>query len=146
MRAARPTWQAERNLDKERPVASGISEVDIARSADDVWKVTGDFGGLAAWMPGIESCTVDGDVRNIEMSGMKIGERLVSRDDATKAISYSIVSGPAPVEHHLATITVTPAGSGSHVTWAVDVDDAMLELFTAIYQQSLDALKVHLEA
>ena len=42
--------------------------------------------------------------------------------------------------------TVTPAGDGSHVAWAVDVEpEAMLALFTQIYQQSLDALKVHLE-
>jgi carbon monoxide dehydrogenase subunit G len=127
-------------------VASGISEIDIARSADDVWAVAGDFGGLASWMPGIESCTVEGDVRTIDMSGMKIGERLVRRDDATREIVYSIASGPAPVDHHEATITVTPAGDGSHVTWAVDVEpDAMLDLFTGIYQQSLDALKAHLE-
>jgi carbon monoxide dehydrogenase subunit G len=126
-------------------VASGISEIDIARSADDVWAVAGDFGGLASWMPGIESCTVEGDVRTIDMSGMKIGERLVRRDDATREIVYSIASGPAPVDHHEATITVTPAGDGSHVTWAVDVEpDAMLDLFTGIYQQSLDALKAHL--
>jgi carbon monoxide dehydrogenase subunit G len=127
-------------------VASGISEVDIARNADDVWKVAGDFGGLAGWMPGIESCTVDGDIRTIAMSGMTIGERLVSRDDATRSLVYSIASGPAPVDSHEATITVTPAGDGSHVTWAVAVEPAtMLDLFTQIYQQSLDALKVHLE-
>jgi carbon monoxide dehydrogenase subunit G len=127
-------------------VAKGISEIDIARSADDVWKVTGDFGGIAGWMPGIETCTVDGDVRTIAMSGMEIGERLVSRDDAGRVLVYGIVSGPAPVDHHEATITVTPAGSGSHVTWAVDVEpETMLALFTQVYQQSLDALKAHLE-
>ncbi|HEX4489721.1 MAG TPA: SRPBCC family protein [Acidimicrobiia bacterium] len=127
-------------------MASGISEVDIDRSADDVWKVAGDFAGLASWMPGIEKCTLDGDVRTIEMSGMEIGEKLVARDDAARAITYSIVSGPAPVEHHEATITVTPKGAGSHVTWSVDVaPDEMLDLFTGIYQQSLDALKAHVE-
>jgi carbon monoxide dehydrogenase subunit G len=127
-------------------MAKGTSEVDIARSADDVWKLTGDFAGIGDWMPGIDTCTVDGDVRTISMNGMEIGERLVNRDDATRVIVYSIVSGPAPVDHHEATITVTPAGSGSHVTWDVDVEpESMLPLFTQIYQQSLDALKVHAE-
>ena len=111
-----------------------------------MWKVAGDFGGLGGWMPGIETCTVDGDVRTISMSGMEIGERLVSRDDAGRVLAYSIVSGPAPVDHHEATITVTPAGSGSHVTWAVDVEpETMLPLFEQIYGQSLDALKAHVE-
>jgi carbon monoxide dehydrogenase subunit G len=127
-------------------VAKGISEIDIARGADDVWAVAGDFGGLAGWMPGIESCSVDGDLRTIEMSGMTIGERLVRRDDAGRELVYSIASGPAPVDHHEATITVTPDGAGCHVTWAVEVEpEAMLALFTQIYQQSLDALKVHVE-
>jgi carbon monoxide dehydrogenase subunit G len=128
-------------------MATGISEIDIARSADDVWAVVGDFGGLAKWMPGIESCTLDGDVRMLEMTGMKIGERLVRRDDAARVLVYGIASGPAPVDHHEATITVTPAGSDAHVTWAVDVEPTtMLALFEQIYQQSLDALKAHLEA
>jgi carbon monoxide dehydrogenase subunit G len=127
-------------------VAKGISEIDIARKADDVWAVVGDFGGIGGWMPGIEACTVDGDVRTIEMSGMKVGERLVNCDDAGRVLVYSIVSGPAPVDHHEATISVTPAGDESHVTWAVDVEpEAMLALFTQIYQQSLDALKTHIE-
>ena len=127
-------------------MAQGISEIDIARSADDVWAVVGDFGGIGGWMPGIEACTVDGDVRTIEMSGMTIGERLVRRDDADRVLVYSIASGPAPVDHHEATITVTPAGEGSHVTWDVDVEpEPMLALFTQIYQQSLDALKKHVE-
>jgi carbon monoxide dehydrogenase subunit G len=127
-------------------VPTGISEIDIARGAEDVWAVAGDFGGLAAWMPGIESCTVEGDVRTVEMTGMKIGERLVSRDDTQRVLVYSIVSGPAPVDHHEATITVTPAGSGSHVTWAVAVEpEPMLALFQPIYMQSLEALKTHLE-
>jgi carbon monoxide dehydrogenase subunit G len=126
-------------------VATGISEIDIARSADDVWKVAGDFGGLASWMPGIEKCTVDDDVRTIEMSGMQIGERLVARDDAKRRLTYSIASG-APVDHHEATITVTPAGSGAHVTYTVDVEpDSMTELLQGMYQQSLEALKAHLE-
>ncbi len=128
-------------------MASGISEIDIACDADAAWAVTGDFGGLAGWMPGIETCTLEGDVRHLSMSGMEIDERLVSRDDATRVIVYSIASGPAPVDHHEATITVTPAGDGSHVTWAVDVEpEAMLPLFAQIYQQSLEALKTHLES
>ena len=127
-------------------MASGTSEVDIDRSADDVWKVVGDFAGLASWMPGIEKCTLNGDVRTIEMSGMEIGEQLVARDDAQRSLTYSIVSGPAPVDSHKATITVTPKGSGSHVMWAVEVaPDSMTEMFSGIYQQSLDALKAHVE-
>jgi carbon monoxide dehydrogenase subunit G len=127
-------------------MASAISEIDIARGADEVWAVAGDFGGLAAWMPGIENCTVDGDVRTIDMGGMQIGERLLRRDDDARVLVYGIASGPVPVSHHEATISVTPAGSGSHVTWEVDVEPAaMVELFQQTYQKSLEALKVTVE-
>ena len=44
-------------------MAKGTVETSIDRSADDVWKVVRDFGGLADYMPGIDKCTVDGDVR-----------------------------------------------------------------------------------
>ncbi len=30
---------------------------------DEVWELVGDFGGLAEWMPGMESCEVEDDVR-----------------------------------------------------------------------------------
>ena len=126
-------------------MASAMSEIDIECSADDVWKVAGDFGGLAGWMPGIEKCTVDGDIRTIEMGGMKIDERLVARDDTKRSLTYSIASG-APVDHHEATITVVPKGEGSHVTYTVDVEpEAMLPLFQDIYMKSLEALKAHVE-
>ena len=119
------------------------AEIDIDRPADDVWAVVGDFGGIATWMPGLESCHVDGDDRVLKMGGMEIIERLERRDEESREIIYGIVGG-VPVINHKATITVTPEGSGSHVTWDVDVDDEMLDLMHQVYQQSLQALKEHL--
>ena len=127
-------------------MADGKAEVTIAGSPDDVWKLVGDFGGLAEWMPGMESCEVQGDVRVIKTMGLEIHEKLGSRDDAARTISYSIVQSPMPLEHHEATITVTPEGDGAHVTWAVEVrPDEMLGAFVPIYQQSLDAAKARIE-
>ncbi|MDZ4827758.1 MAG: SRPBCC family protein [Actinomycetota bacterium] len=128
-------------------MAEGQAETDIAASPDDVWKLVGDFGGLADWMPGMEGCTLEGDVRTIKTMGIEIKEQLKSSDDAARQVSYSIIDSPMPLQNHLATITVTPAGAGSHVTWAVAVTpDEMLGAFQPIYQQSLDALKARLES
>jgi len=128
-------------------MAEGRAETTIAASPDDVWKLVGDFGGLAEWMPGMESCTLEGDVRTIKTMGIEIKEQLNSSDDAGRTISYSIVDSPMPLQSHVATITVTPQGDGSHVTWAVDVTpDEMMGAFQPIYQQSLDALKARLES
>lgn len=125
-------------------MASGSAEISIAKSPDDVWKVVGDFGGLAEWMPGMDACELDGDIRNIRTMGLDIQEQLRERDDAERRISYAIVQSPMPLQLHLATITVTPEGAGSHVTWTVEVEpDEMLGAFVPIYQQSLDALKSH---
>jgi len=125
-------------------VGQGHAEIKINKPADAVWAVAGDFGGIGGWMPGIESCVVDGDDRILKMMGMEITERLISRDDGGRSIAYGIVSG-VPVGSHKATITVTAEGETSHVTWDVEVEpDDMTEMMQGIYQQSLQALKDHL--
>jgi uncharacterized membrane protein len=126
-------------------MGTGQAKIDVERPADEVWAVVGDFGGIAGWMPGIDSCRVEGEDRVIETMGMTITEHLVGKDDAARAITYSIVEG-APVERHEAVVAVTPAGSGCSVTWTVDAaPDEMAELMATIYQQALDALKSHVE-
>jgi mxaD protein len=123
------------------------AEITIARPADEVWAVVGDFGGLAGWMPGIESCLLEGDDRVVVMGGMEIVERLMRRDDVGRVLMYGIVGGPVPVQGHEATITVEPDGDGCRVTWAVAVEpDSMIDLFVQTYQQGLAALKAHAEA
>jgi carbon monoxide dehydrogenase subunit G len=127
-------------------VGHGQAAIDIDGSADAVWAVIGDFGGIGDWMPGIDSCRVDGDDRILEMMGMEITERLVSKDDSGRVLTYSITKG-APVESHQSIITITPTGATSHVTWDVDATpDEMSEVMATIYQQSLEALKSHVEA
>jgi carbon monoxide dehydrogenase subunit G len=119
------------------------AEIDIDRPADEVWAVAGDFGGIGNWMPGIESCAVDGDDRVLKMGGMEIIERLERRDEERRELVYGIVGG-VPVINHKATVTVTPEGKRSHVTWDVDTDDEMVDMMHQVYQQSLQALKDHL--
>ena len=126
-------------------MAERTAEIDVDGTPDAVWALVGDFGGIAGWMPGMESCRVEGDHRILDTMGMTITEKLISRDDATRAITYGIVDG-VPVETHEATITVTGTGSGSHVTWVVEsTPDEMADLMQSVYQQSLEALKSHVE-
>ncbi len=127
-------------------MASGRASIDINRPADAVWALVGDFGGIATWMPGIDSCRLEGDRRVLDTMGLTVTERLVERDDSRRSLTYSIVDG-APVEHHRAVVTVSPNGDGSHVTWDVDAEpDSMAELLSGVYQSSLDALKAHAES
>jgi len=129
-------------------MAEGKAEVSIDRSPDDVWKLLREFGGLADWMPGIESCAVDGDVRTLQTMGIEIKEQLRDLDDDKRRISYSVVESPmGNLESHLATISVDPDGGGSYVTWAVEVvPDDLLALFLPVYGGSVVELKKQLES
>jgi hypothetical protein len=111
---------------------------------DDVWAVVGNFGDLL-WMPGIETCELEGDTRVLSMMGMRIVERQLGRDEEACVISYGIIDGDMKPETHEATITVTEAGAGSHVTWDVVTDDAMTDIMQGAYQGALEALKAKLE-
>src|SRR5947208_15381022 len=114
-------------------MASATNETDIQRPADDVWKVVRDFGGLAAWMPGIDSCRVEGDDRILEMMGMELTESLVRLDDDARTLVYGIAKSPMPIEHHEATIAVTSTGdASSRVSYGVEVrPDSMVEAMSS---------------
>ncbi len=126
-------------------MARGRAEIELSQQPQAVWDVVGDFSGIGKWMPGIESCVVDGDERIIKMMGMNVTERLEGRDDDARTISYRIVGG-VPVVNHKATISVTSAGSGCLVVWDLDVDpDDLAGPMQSMYQQALEALKGQLE-
>jgi carbon monoxide dehydrogenase subunit G len=130
------------------PMAEGKAEVSIDRSPDDVWKLVREFGGMETWMPGVESCVVDGDVRTIGLMGIEIKEKLRGIDDTARTITYSVIESPMDnLESHQATIAVDPEGNGSHVTWSVAVSpDELLGLFVPVYEGSVAELKKKLEA
>lgn len=122
-------------------------EINIDAAPDAVWQVAGDFGGLSGWMPGVESCEVEGDIRTVGLMGMSVQEQLTAHDDTARSLTYSVVPGGAvPIESHSATITVHADGAGSRVTWEVTVaPDGLQGMFEDIYQQSLGALKTRCE-
>jgi carbon monoxide dehydrogenase subunit G len=133
-----------RRATREDAMAKQRAEIELGAQPDAAWAVVGNFGSIGDWMPGIESCVVDGDDRVLRLMGMEVTERLQQRDDEARTLSYRIVGG-VPVINHLATISVVADGEGSRVTWDVDVDpDDMGPLLQATYQQALEALKVHL--
>ena len=129
-------------------MASGKAEASIARNPDDVWKLVREFGGLADFMPGVDTCTVEGDVRTVGTMGISVKEQLRDLDDDTRRISYSVIESPMKnMVSHLATIAVDAEGVGTHLTWTVEVEpDELLSLFEGIYEGSVVALKDQLES
>jgi carbon monoxide dehydrogenase subunit G len=127
-------------------VGSAEVAVVIDRPADEVWKYAGDFGGLSDWMPGVDACTVEGDIRKLKVLGMEISEKLIRRDDAARILEYSIIESPLNADSHLGRITVHEDADRSRVTWFVDVvPDSLTDVLSGTYQQALDALKTHLK-
>lgn len=122
-------------------MSDGKAEVLIKAPASRVWEMIKEFDGIDRWMPGIDSLSVDGDDRTIEMMGMKITEHLIEVDDVAMSTSYSIVDG-VPVDSHKATISVERSGEDTLVTWEVSVaPDEMLAIFEATYQAALEHLE-----
>jgi carbon monoxide dehydrogenase subunit G len=122
-------------------MAEGSVNVSVGASADEVWKTVGDFGGIGEFFPGIESFRLEGDDRVIGMFGMEIRERLLSRDDEGRTLTYSVVEG-VPIDSHTATISVEPAGDGCTVSWSYAVvPDEMAPIFGDTYQSALNQLE-----
>ena len=129
-------------------MAQGKSEISIDTNPDEIWKVIRDFGGLAQYMAGVDSCTLDGDVRTLQMMGIEIKEQLRAIDDDTRRLTYSVVESPMNnMVSHEATIAIDPEGSGSHVTWTVDVEPAdLLPIFQGAYDNAVAGLKTKFES
>jgi carbon monoxide dehydrogenase subunit G len=122
-------------------MADGEVDVTVDAPPDEVWAKVGDFAGVADFLPGIDTFRLEGDDRVIGMFGMEIRERLVSRDDATRTITYTIVDG-VPIESHQATMKVEADGDGSKVTWSFScTPDEMAPIFGDTYKAGLAAIQ-----
>ncbi len=96
----------------------------VEASADAVWDLLRDFGGVARYMRGLEACTSSGEgvgaVRTVRLpGGATLQERLESLDEAGRSLSYAIIgSCPIPVTDYLSTVRVTPQGRACTIDWS----------------------------
>ena len=127
---------------EENDMAEGAVDVTVDAAPDAVWANGGRLRWRGQVLPRASSPSgVEGDDRIIGMFGMEIRERLVSRDDAARTLTYSVVEG-VPIESHTATISVEAEGDGSKVTWAYDVEPAeMAPIFGDTYKGALAAVE-----
>ena len=119
----------------------------IDRSPDDVWKVVADAGAISNWFPGIDTSSVEGNVRRCSMGGgAELVEEIVTSDDQLRRFQYRITEGPTPLDFHLGTVDVLPDGDGSLVIYSTDVSpDETKALFDPALAGGLDGLKRYLE-
>lgn len=96
----------------------------IEASADQVWDLVRDFGGIQRFSPAIESVSVQGEgigaVRTITLpGGVALQERLEALDEGSRTLRYAIVgSHPLPFDEYLATIRLSEDGEGCQIEWS----------------------------
>ncbi|MET8969550.1 SRPBCC family protein [Streptomyces hydrogenans] len=124
----------------------------VPASPDEVWNLIGGFDSLPDWLPYIpESTALEGGrvrrLRNPE--GGIIVERLVAFNEAERQYSYAILEAPFPVSGYVSTIRVhaVPGRDDvAEVQWSGRfhptgaTEDEVVDLFTTIYRDGLDAL------
>ena len=97
-------------------------EVPIANGAIPVWQKLRDFGQVHVKVaPGfLTDLKMDqGDRVLTFFNGLVARERLVTRDDDSCRLVYSVVEGQA--SHYSAAVQVFPEGDDSRVVWTIDL-------------------------
>lgn len=134
------------SLCQDAAMAETHAEVTIARDADEVWAVFGDFQGIKNWFPGLQNVKADGEnVRIIEMGpGMEITETLISRDDANRSLTYTVASPLLNANKYETTIAVRAADGGCVATMDAVLDpDDLAALIGPVYEQAVAGLGAH---
>lgn len=116
-------------------------EIPVTNGAASVWQKLRDFGAVHTKVaPGfLTDLKMDkGDRILTFFNGMVARERLVTSDDKTCRLVYSVVEGQA--SHYNAAVQVFPEGEGSRVIWTIDL--LPNELAPAIGGMMDEAVKV----
>ena len=58
-----------------------------------------------------------------KMDGVgEIKEKIIEKDQANKSLTYSVIKSPAPLNHHLAKVTVLEDNNFSKLVWTSEVE------------------------
>ncbi|MGW0817642.1 SRPBCC family protein [Streptomyces viridiviolaceus] len=137
--------------------STSVSRI-VPASPDKVWSLIGGFDALPDWLPYIPESTAleGGRVRRLKNpEGEVIIERLVDFNETERHYSYAILQAPFPVNGYVSTIrvhTVPGQENVAEVQWSGRfnpegaAEEEVVDLFTGIYRDGLDALHETLAA
>ncbi len=116
-----------------------ISE-ELPASAEQIWSLIGDFGGVLAWSgPELASCEVEGQgvgaIRTLGMQGgFQVREKLEAHDPTERSFSYSFEGkSPLPIRDYYATMRVSEiSASRCRLEWTGSFEPAGMEEAQAI--------------
>jgi hypothetical protein len=127
-------------------MAETHAETFVARDADEVWKLLGNFQGIKDWFPGLQDVKADGDdVRVIAMGpGIEVRETLLSRDDANHRLTYKVESALFTANKYETTLSVTPADGGCVAALDAILDpDDMAAMIGPVYENAVKGIADH---
>ena len=109
-----------------------------------IWNIISDLS-RSDWVPGVESITLEDNVRTFKMKGMgRLVEKILKCDHDALELEYSAIETLAPINHHLAKIKLVSNKDGStEFIWTTEIDPE--EFADAILQgmvSSLDQLEL----
>jgi carbon monoxide dehydrogenase subunit G len=124
----------------------------VETTADRVWDLFRDFGGVQRFSAGIEKVEVSGAgigaVRTLSLpGGLSLQERLEAFDDRGRRLQYAIVAGPIPVSNYLATIEVKDEGKACRIDWSSHfepkgiTDDQGRAMIEGVYKGGIAGVK-----
>ena len=102
---------------------------EFAASPEALWEILG-TPDRVDWVPGVESCSFDGEVRSLVLPGAgAIKERILKHDDETRTLEYSCFESPGGLESHHARVQVMASEVGCRLVWQASVIPASIEPF-----------------
>jgi len=109
-----------------------------------IWNIISDLS-RSDWVPGVESITLEDNVRTFKMKGMgRLVEKILRCDHDALELEYSAIETLAPINHHLAKIKlVSNDNETTDFIWTTEIDPE--EFADAILQgmvSSLDQLEL----
>ncbi len=109
-----------------------------------IWNIISDLS-RSDWVPGVESITLEDNVRTFKMKGMgRLVEKILRCDHDALELEYSAIETLAPINHHLAKIKlVSNDDEATDFIWTTEIDPE--EFADAILQgmvSSLDQLEL----
>lgn len=116
----------------------------LPASPDVVWRRLSDIGAVNELIDFIGPVTVDGDTRRCEMGdGSKLEELIITVDDASKRVAYSIRQSPFGMEHHSASMqAVSDGNGGTRFVWVSDfTPDAVASALEGAIDQSVESIQ-----
>lgn len=139
-------------------MAKFAMKTELGASAAAVWQAVGNFGGIRAFIPVVQACTVEGKgpgaVRTVTLDGgAVVTERLEARDGHARIITYSILTSPLPLEGYVATMRVNELGKNRcELSWSCTFEpkgaseDECKRIIEGVYTAGFGGLKKLLEA